>query len=58
MAYKTDVELKTQVDAVIVVNGNREITPPLDNSIRTNIIDSKLNIGGGQCINRVNRIYH
>jgi hypothetical protein len=43
MAYKTDVELKTQVDAVIVVNGNREITPPLHNSIETNIIDSKLN---------------
>jgi hypothetical protein len=43
MAYKTDVELKTQVDAVIVVNGNREITPPLDNSIRTNFIDSKIN---------------
>jgi hypothetical protein len=41
--YKTDVELKTQVDAVIVVNGNGEITPPLDNSIRTNFIDSKIN---------------
>jgi hypothetical protein len=47
MAYKTDIQLKTQVDAVIVVNGNREITPPLDNSIRTNFIDSKLNLGGG-----------
>jgi hypothetical protein len=47
MAYKTDIQLKTQVDAVIVVNGNREITPPLDNYIRTNFIDSKLNLGGG-----------
>jgi uncharacterized protein YlxP (DUF503 family) len=47
MAYKTDIELKTQVDAVIKVNGNREITPPLDNSIRTNFIDSKVNLAGG-----------
>jgi hypothetical protein len=47
MAYKTDSQLKAQVDAVIVVNGNREITPPLDNSIRTNFIDSKLSLGGG-----------
>ncbi len=50
MAYKTDIQLKTQVDAVIVVNGNREITPPLDNSIRTNFIDSKLNLAGGNVL--------
>lgn len=43
MAYKTDVELKIQLDAVIIVNGNREITPPLHNSLETNIIDSKIN---------------
>lgn len=45
MAIKTDAELKTQVDAVIKINGNREITPPLHNAIETNIIDSKLNVG-------------
>jgi hypothetical protein len=53
MAYKTDVELKTQVDAVIIVNGNREITPPLDNSIRTNFIDSKLSLGGGTMLDNI-----
>jgi hypothetical protein len=47
MSIKTDVELLAQVASVIVVNGNREITPPLDASIRNNIIDSKLNIKDG-----------
>jgi hypothetical protein len=50
MSYKTDVQLKAQVDTVIKVNGNREITPPLHNSIETNIIDSKLNIAGGNVL--------
>jgi hypothetical protein len=47
MSIKTKVQLQTETDAVIVVNGNREITPPLDRALRTNIIDSMLNIADG-----------
>lgn len=47
---KTKVELKAQVDAVIVINGNREITPPLDNSIRTNFINSFVGMVGDEII--------
>jgi hypothetical protein len=43
MSYKTDVELQAAVDAQIIVNGNREITPVIDAAIRTNFIDSKIN---------------
>lgn len=50
MSIKTDAQLKVETDAIIVVNGNREITPPLDNSLRTNVIDSKLNINGGNVL--------
>jgi lysophospholipase L1-like esterase len=47
MSIKTDAELLAQIESVIVVNGNREITPPLDKAIRDNIVDSKLNIKDG-----------
>jgi hypothetical protein len=50
MSVKTDVQLKANTDAVVVVNGNREITPPLDNALRTDIIDSKVNVNGGNVI--------
>lgn len=50
MAQKTDIELKTQTDAGIKVNGNREITPPIHNSIVTNMIDSKVNNGAGNVL--------
>jgi hypothetical protein len=50
MSVKTDVQLKANTDTVIVVNGNREITPPLDNGLRTDIIDSKVNVNGGNVI--------
>lgn len=44
---KTDTELNAQTDAVIKVNGNREITPGLDNALRKNVIASKLSIKDG-----------
>jgi hypothetical protein len=47
MSIKTKAQLKAGTDAVIKVNGNREITPPLDNSLRTDVIDSMLNIADG-----------
>jgi len=47
MSIKTVTQLKAETNSVIVVNGNRDITPPLDNSLRTNIIDSTLNIVDG-----------
>jgi hypothetical protein len=50
MSVKTDVQLKSNTDTVIVVNGNREITPPLDNALRTDIIDSKINVNGGNVV--------
>jgi hypothetical protein len=50
MSIKTDAQLKTSTDAIIIVNGNREITPPLDNSLRTDIIDSKINVNGGNVV--------
>jgi hypothetical protein len=53
MAIKTNVELKTQIDAGIKVNGNREITPAIHNSIETNIIDSFLNIKDGGLVVQV-----
>ncbi len=50
MAYKTKAQLKAQVDAVIKVNGNREITPHLHNAIETNILDSFLALEGGNVL--------
>jgi hypothetical protein len=47
MAVKTNAELKSQIDTIIKVNGNREITPPKHNSILTNVIDSYLNKSDG-----------
>jgi hypothetical protein len=47
MSIKTKAQLKAGTDAIIKVNGNREITPPLDNSLRTDLIDSMLNIVDG-----------
>lgn len=47
MAIKTIAELKAQTNAVIRVNGNKEITPPKHNELFTNGIDSWLNIADG-----------
>lgn len=50
MSQKTDAQLKIETDNVIKVNGNSEITPPKDNALRTNIIDSKINKEGGNVV--------
>src|SRR5690606_22763517 len=50
MSQKTDAQLKIETDNEIKVNGNREITPPKDNALRTNIIDSKINKEGGNVV--------
>lgn len=47
MAIKTASELYAQVLAIIRVNGNKEITPPLDKSIRDNFIASFVNVKDG-----------
>jgi hypothetical protein len=47
MASKTNTDLKAQIDAGIKINGNKEITPPIHNSIETNIIDSMVNVKDG-----------
>lgn len=39
---KTDAELQVQIDAGIKTNGNKEITPPIHNSIEQNIVTSKI----------------
>lgn len=44
---KSDAELNAQIDSVIKVNNNKEITPPLDNGLRKNIVASKLSIKDG-----------
>jgi hypothetical protein len=53
MSIKTDAELLAQIESVIVVNGNREITPPLHKAIEDNIVDSKLNIKDGGMVIQV-----
>lgn len=47
MAIKNKATLKSNTDTIIKVNGNREITPPLDNGLRTDMIDSMVNIVNG-----------
>lgn len=39
---RTDAELQAQIDAGIRTNGNKEITPPIHNSIEQNIVKSKI----------------
>lgn len=44
---KTDAELNAQIDAGIKTNGNREITPPIHNSIEQNLVASKISKSDG-----------
>lgn len=44
---KTDAELNAQINAGIKTNGNREITPPIHNSIEQNMVASKISKSDG-----------